>query len=143
MNTYFLYCETIDNNGEVYERELVDICSAESYEECMEQSEWSGSDATDNEQYCIKEEDECGNYIGCYYPFGKANGDVLHEENCHEVKLTCDIEETDISHVISALEEACELLKKYSPYAYVNIRNFEQAIDAVNELYFWIDGVEL
>lgn len=71
MNKYLLYLETVDDDGDICERELIDICTADSYQECMKKSEWSGLDAECNEQYCIDVEDEDG-YFGCYYPFGEA-----------------------------------------------------------------------
>lgn len=73
MNNYYLYLETIDIDGDICDRELIDTCSADSYQDCMKKSEWQGYDADYNEQYCIDEEDEDGFFdLGCYYPFGEA-----------------------------------------------------------------------
>lgn len=69
--TYCLYVETVDEYGELLDSELVDVCTAKSIEECLKISDWQGSDANENEQYCVHEEYGDG-YEEYYYPFGEA-----------------------------------------------------------------------
>ena len=72
MNKYFLYIETVDGDGDICARDFVDVEYAESLEECMKKTEWTGDDTDADEQYCVDEEDADGNYIESFYPFGEA-----------------------------------------------------------------------
>ena len=74
MNKYYLYVETVEDEAphDVIERELVDIYEAESITDCLKETDWQGSDAELNEQYCIDEECSDGYDVGYYYPFGEA-----------------------------------------------------------------------
>ena len=114
MNKYYLYCETVDKDGDVCEKELIDIVCAESYEECMRESCWTGYDADDNEQYCIEEEDEYDNILGCYYPFGKASPQKYSDAVMRNVRQALDLEpdDTRLDREINEMDRM-EVLEKW------------------------------
>lgn len=115
MNKYYLYCETIDDkNLDVIDSEFVDIYSANSITECLNETGWRGEDAEENEQYCIVERDEDGWEIGAYYPFGEAKIIEEYEKRIEKEKVIWIYQLEQGGFGIVYAESAMEAINKVS-----------------------------
>lgn len=115
MNKYYLRLETVDNKTlDVIDSELVDVYSANSITECLNETGWRGADTKENEQYCIDEEDEDGCEIGWYYPFGEAKIIEEYEKRIEKEKViwTYQLEQGGFGIVFA--ESAMEAINKVS-----------------------------